>query len=691
MHIYTTLRTALLIAPAIALGVLLGGCDRLDTSKPNDAQLNTAVQAMDGTCRQWTVGDIKRLDGVPIREPGVGPMYAIKFSAVVTLTDPDQFRTSTNEDDFAGCPTLVVLRIRQAMNSTKTTNRYQVLDAVPLTQSDSGWHMLNRDYVSADVIADTMRVMNMGLNFSGDQSPITPLYGDGPVAVNSPDSGLPPGLFHRLGERIASLFQPSSSPVAATGATSNTTDTTDTQPSSVATGGASQVSGAPSSAATVPSAQGSSDVAAFVPEATAVASDSASATPATSEPDTSVGGPTPKFADYPSGPLYNGPVHALVPDEFGKEYRTNLSAVLDYYAKDLRDHGRITQTQGIVAGHYAIATWGCGTGGCITGGLVDLKTGEAYELPVTLEGVSPVKPEYRDADGEARPGQDEDLETRPDSRLMVVAGVINDGNDGDDTVKFIEFTGSGFRTILSKPWGHAEGSTPAPAPGSASAAPVADALPQAAKLQLLLQKAQDQFHAAQYGSAVATAEAILLLDPSNTQAKQLRARALRSEQEALAKVAPPQAIARAQTQTSTPAPTTPPAPQPANRTLVLADLEGDWHGIYECGAFSGSGSVPDLEAWSHHVRLTVRNGRARLVRQSHGDHPYREVLSGTVANDLTLRLGGTGQYADAQHAWTTAFTGQFAGTTEQPAFQADGALTNWRGEKTRTCHLALGR
>lgn len=48
---------------------------------------------------------------------------------------------------------------------------------------------------------------------------------------------------------------------------------------------------------------------------------------------------------------------------------------------------------------------------------------------------------------------------------------------------------------------------------------------QTAKLQPLLRKVQDEYRHAQYGDAVATAEAILLLDPANTQAQQLRASA----------------------------------------------------------------------------------------------------------------------------------------------------------------------
>ena len=48
--------------------------------------------------------------------------------------------------------------------------------------------------------------------------------------------------------------------------------------------------------------------------------------------------------------------------------------------------------------------------------------------------------------------------------------------------------------------------------------------------------------------------------------------------------------------------------------------------------------MPDPDGWSHRAGLTIHNGQAQFVRQSHGEHPYREVLTGTVAADLTLQL-----------------------------------------------------
>ena len=215
---------------------------------------------------------------------------------------------------------------------------------------------------------------------------------------------------------------------------------------------------------------------------------------------------------------------------------------------------------------------------------------------------------------------------------------------------------------------------------------------QAAKLQLLVQKAQAEFDTAQYRSAVATAEAILLLDPDNTQAQQLRSKALRlASKQATAPAIRAQPPKPTVTQAPTTAPTAPPVQQPASHPLGVAELEGDWRGTYQCGPYVGSGTVSDPNAWTRHIAMTVRNGQATLVRQSTGERAFREVLSGNVAADLSLHLTGTGQNAVSQHPWSDDFVGHFAGTTEQATFQADGALSNWLGEKFRTCQLALSR
>lgn len=233
---------------------------------------------------------------------------------------------------------------------------------------------------------------------------------------------------------------------------------------------------------------------------------------------------------------------------------------------------------------------------------------------------------------------------------------------------------------------------PQPAPTSAaslaveagaSAAQVAvAATAPAAKLELLLRKAQAEFNSAQYRSSVATTEAILLLDPTNTPAQRLHDRALGLEKK--------QAAAPA-TKVLTSSPKTAQISSAAARPLAAMNLDGDWQGTYRCGPYTGSGSVSDPDAWTRRATLTIRNGQATLIRFSDGRHAYRETLSGNVAADLSLHLTGNGQYADSAHPWRGDFSGRFAGSVEQATYTADGELTNWRGEKFRDCHLLFSR
>jgi hypothetical protein len=227
----------------------------------------------------------------------------------------------------------------------------------------------------------------------------------------------------------------------------------------------------------------------------------------------------------------------------------------------------------------------------------------------------------------------------------------------------------------------AQSDTNADQPMSASQAP-------ANKLQLLLHRAQYEFGSAQYQSAVATAEAILLLDPTNMQAQQLRAKALRLVQRTAQ--LPPSVSTRGEAPAPTLAPASPP-PQPATHPLGTVDLDGDWHGTYQCGPYIGSGTESNPDAWTWHVTMTMRNGQATLVRQRDGDRGIREVLSGDVMSDLSLHLGGTGQRIGAKHPWSTEFLGRFGGTINHTTFQASGTLSNWHGEETRACRLLLSR
>jgi hypothetical protein len=109
----------------------------------------------------------------------------------------------------------------------------------------------------------------------------------------------------------------------------------------------------------------------------------------------------PQFAQFPA-PLYRGPVGRLDlsnPESFA--YRTRLRAA----------------SQGPVnfAGHFQIATWGCGAG-CVTGAIVDAFTGRVTFLPsVSTAGMEAIMDENFNA-----------FEFRNNSRLIVLSGKLTE-------------------------------------------------------------------------------------------------------------------------------------------------------------------------------------------------------------------------------------------------------------------------
>lgn len=126
----------------------------------------------------------------------------------------------------------------------------------------------------------------------------------------------------------------------------------------------------------------------------------------------------PRFEDYPARQIVRTPgnrVDLSKPDS--REFRTMLRE----FSKDTPDF----------AGHYVVATWGCGSP-CQTVALIDALTGKVYWLPtVTSRG----------------------SEYRLDSRLLVA-----DPPSADSTwyevasyTYFYEWTGTHFRLIDSLP------------------------------------------------------------------------------------------------------------------------------------------------------------------------------------------------------------------------------------------------
>lgn len=87
------------------------------------------------------------------------------------------------------------------------------------------------------------------------------------------------------------------------------------------------------------------------------------------------------------------------------------------------------------AGTYRVVTWGCGTD-CHGFAIVDRITGKAFTDPV-IEYVAGVM-------GNDQPR----IDFRPDSRLLILTGLINDDLEGQF---FYEWTGKGLRLINRAP------------------------------------------------------------------------------------------------------------------------------------------------------------------------------------------------------------------------------------------------
>jgi hypothetical protein len=98
------------------------------------------------------------------------------------------------------------------------------------------------------------------------------------------------------------------------------------------------------------------------------------------------------------------------------------------------------------AGHFAIASWGCGTG-CLEFVIADLKTGTVYDPPFLGVGFH-----YRRADFGPTPGWQcyaDYLTYRLDSRLLVVEGCLIRG-ERCGRIAFV-MEGGGLRQVSSDP------------------------------------------------------------------------------------------------------------------------------------------------------------------------------------------------------------------------------------------------
>lgn len=96
------------------------------------------------------------------------------------------------------------------------------------------------------------------------------------------------------------------------------------------------------------------------------------------------------------------------------------------YRTELRE---AAQKKPDFAGHYVLATWGCGAG-CVMAAAIDAKTGTVTRLPFTVSNwpLSVTEP----------------LEYKLDSRLLIVHGSRNEKGNG---TYYYEFAGDSFKLV----------------------------------------------------------------------------------------------------------------------------------------------------------------------------------------------------------------------------------------------------
>jgi hypothetical protein len=112
----------------------------------------------------------------------------------------------------------------------------------------------------------------------------------------------------------------------------------------------------------------------------------------------------PRFADYPVAEIYKGPKAEPVrpPD---------LAPDDDLWLRLDDNHSPDDKIN--AAGHYVLATWSCGTA-CVASGLVDAITGKVIYLP-SVSDWRHVREDF------------EAVQSRANSRLIVMSGALNDG------------------------------------------------------------------------------------------------------------------------------------------------------------------------------------------------------------------------------------------------------------------------
>jgi hypothetical protein len=132
--------------------------------------------------------------------------------------------------------------------------------------------------------------------------------------------------------------------------------------------------------------------------------------------------PLPRFEDFPITEKFKGePAPVKIVGSNARMFRTML---------------RRKAAQGPnFAGHYTVATRGCGSD-CKGLAIVDARTGEIYYVPKTL---SILRAPFQ---------EEESIQFRLDSRLLIVAGTrLDDRNDNGEGKYFYEWKSNRFRLL----------------------------------------------------------------------------------------------------------------------------------------------------------------------------------------------------------------------------------------------------
>ena len=156
------------------------------------------------------------------------------------------------------------------------------------------------------------------------------------------------------------------------------------------------------------------------PDGSTLVSSVSSQADATQANPTTPNVPAPKFTAFPATPFTGRavPVQLLTDDD--RAFRSRLR---DASVRPVN-----------FAGEYVLTTWGCGTE-CVTGAAVNLRTGVVAHMSFTVNGWH---------------GEGDNLTFKPDSRLLVAAGNINETGTIYG-VHFFEFKDDVFKEIATVP------------------------------------------------------------------------------------------------------------------------------------------------------------------------------------------------------------------------------------------------